>query len=65
MTANPPPPPDFVVFKVPRQLLADLLFAEREMLLTKTNRTRGEFINLARALLTSMENAAAVDRARE
>ena len=59
-----PPPEEVVVFRVPSQLLADLLMAEKFMLEEKTNRTRGEFIHLSRALLSAMELAAAKDAAR-
>ncbi len=59
-----PPPEEFVAFKVPRNLLAALLMAERDMLEVKTNQNRQEFIHLSRALLSAMEVAAEKDAAR-
>lgn len=55
------PPEETVVFRIPRQLVRDILEAEAEMLQVKTNLTRQNFITLSRALLTAMEAGARAD----
>lgn len=48
-------PEDKVTFTITRQMLADFLAAEREMLQLRTNQSRTEFIRMGRAVLTAME----------
>lgn len=56
-----PAPEEMLAFRVPKQLVADLLAAEQAYLAYKANSTRTEFLRLSRALLSAMEEHARRD----